>query len=78
MTDHECDKILDHAYEFLNRRDVTPAEDAAFRKHLNDCPPCGDKFEFERKLLLRLKAAGGCQCPEGLKARVKSLLERMP
>jgi anti-sigma factor (TIGR02949 family) len=77
MTDHECDKILDHTYEFLNRRNMTPTKKTTFQKHLSDYPPCNDKFEFERKLLERLKAAGGCQCPEGLKARVQSLLERI-
>lgn len=74
MTDPNCEKILDHAYEFLNRKDVTPAEEAAFRRHLIDCPPCGDSFDFEKKLLERLKAAGCCSCPDRLKARVRTLL----
>jgi anti-sigma factor (TIGR02949 family) len=71
----DCDKMLDRVYEFLNRCDVTPEEEAAFKKHLAECPPCGDKFLFEQKLLERLKAAGTCCCPENLKNRIQSLLD---
>lgn len=71
----DCEKILDRAYEILNRCDVTPEEEAAFRRHLAQCPPCGDKFLFEQKLLERLKSADRCCCPEGLKNRIQSLLK---
>ncbi|MBL0058564.1 MAG: zf-HC2 domain-containing protein [Elusimicrobia bacterium] len=69
-----CEGILDRLHEFLNRRELTPADEEEIRQHLKACPPCGDRFEFEELLLDRLRKADPCRCPDSLRARVQALL----
>ena len=49
MSEH-CDEALARMYEFLDGEinQVDVAERIRF--HLEDCPPCGDSFDFERRL----------------------------
>ena len=70
-----CEGTLERLHDYLNRRDLTPADVDDIRQHLKECPPCGDRFEFEERLLKRLKESDPCQCPERLRARIKSLLD---
>lgn len=70
-----CDDILIHLYEYINTHDVPPDFNEEIRRHLELCRSCFGKFEFEQKLLARLKEAGGCACPETLKAKIKTIVE---
>lgn len=70
-----CEGILERLHEYLNRRDLTPEDVKDIRQHLKDCPPCGDRFEFEERLLERLKESDPCQCPYRLRSRIKALLD---
>ena len=72
---HVCEGVLDRLHEYLNRRDLTPADVEDIRRHLKECPPCGDRYSFEEKLLERLKESDPCQCPERLRSRIKALLD---
>ena len=72
---HPCEEAIDKLHEYLNQRDLTQENVAEIRQHLKDCPPCGDRFNFERQLLERLKKSDPCQCPERLKSRIKALLD---
>lgn len=71
-----CQEILDRLHEYLNRRDLSTADRNAVRRHLTDCPPCGDLAAFEEALLERLRASAPCACPERLRARVRALLDQ--
>ena len=71
-----CDEILDHIYEYLNRHDISADQEAEFMRHLEYCRACFDRFEFERRLLERLKASQGCACPDSLKRRIKTIVEK--
>ena len=72
---HVCEEILNKLHEYLNKRELTQENVAEIRKHLKECPPCGDRFNFEERLLERLKESEPCQCPDRLKSRIKALLD---
>jgi anti-sigma factor (TIGR02949 family) len=70
-----CEAILDRLHEFLNQRELTRSDVDDIRRHLKECPPCGNRYEFEEHLLERLKKSEPCQCPERLRSRIKALLD---
>ncbi|MBK6881076.1 MAG: zf-HC2 domain-containing protein [Elusimicrobia bacterium] len=70
-----CQEILDRLHDYLNRRDLSVADRETVRRHLTDCPPCGDLAAFENALLDRLRQSAPCSCPEKLRARVRALLD---
>jgi mycothiol system anti-sigma-R factor len=72
---HVCEEVLERLYDYLNKRELTPTDEAEIRQHLKQCPPCGGRFEFEERLLARLKGTDPCECPDRLRARVKTLLD---
>ena len=72
---NRCDEVLDHLYDYLNQRDLTPGDRADIRRHLEDCPPCGGRYSFEEQLVERLKTADPGECPETLRKRVRAILD---
>jgi mycothiol system anti-sigma-R factor len=70
-----CKESLEKLYEFLDG-DLAQAPAGELEKHLDRCRHCWDRFEFEKKLLLRVKTSC-CKecCPERLLKRIKSLLD---
>jgi anti-sigma factor (TIGR02949 family) len=75
MSAAECEKALEHIYEFINSCDLKADLGAEIKRHLDSCRGCFTRFEFEQKLVARLKEAGCCSCPETLKARVLTILK---
>jgi anti-sigma factor (TIGR02949 family) len=73
---NRCDQVLDHLYEYLNRKDLTAEDVQEIRRHLGDCPPCGGRYAFEEHLVERLRTADPCECPDTLRRRVRALLDR--
>jgi mycothiol system anti-sigma-R factor len=50
-----CRECKEHLYEYLDR-ELTPAVERDIRHHLEECPPCGEHFDFEKLFLDFLKA----------------------
>jgi mycothiol system anti-sigma-R factor len=50
-----CRECKEHLYEYLDR-ELTPAVERDIRQHLEECPPCGEHFDFEKLFLDFLKA----------------------
>lgn len=72
----ECDKLLEHVYELMNSCDIKKSVAANIQRHIDMCRSCFTRFQFEKKLLARLKeACGCCSCPETLTLRVKALIK---
>lgn len=58
-----CRECIEHLYEYLDR-ELTPAVEAEIRTHLEHCPPCGHKFDFEAAFQKFVKAKTRAQgCP---------------
>ena len=70
----DCASARAHLMDFLKQE--LPADLAAkVRQHLEDCPPCEDCAEYERRFvaLLQERLRGVC-CPSSVRARVLSAL----
>ncbi|HEX4628671.1 MAG TPA: zf-HC2 domain-containing protein [Gemmatimonadales bacterium] len=50
-----CRECKEHLYEYLDR-ELTPTVERDIRQHLEECPPCGENFDFEKLFLSFLKA----------------------
>jgi hypothetical protein len=72
---HNCEEILGRIYEYINAHDIDGETSVEIRVHLEKCRCCFDRFEFEQRLLARLRAAGACACPDSLKKRIQKLVE---
>ena len=71
MTD--CNDAVHALYHFLDG-ELTMQKRVAIQRHLDDCPPCFEAFDFEAEL--RQVIAHKCreQVPEQLRARVARAL----
>jgi anti-sigma factor (TIGR02949 family) len=73
----DCARVREQLMDFLKQE--LPANLAAdIKRHLDECPPCGDCAEYERRFvaLLRRRLSGDC-CPDPVRARVLSALRDM-
>jgi anti-sigma factor (TIGR02949 family) len=74
---HDCDcgDAQDQIYEFIDSElDEETAE--SVRQHLEDCPPCFDSFEFERRLKLVIRKCLTEEMPDRLEVRVRALIRQ--
>jgi anti-sigma factor (TIGR02949 family) len=46
----DCRETLDKLYEYLDR-ELSQDEQLEVQRHLDDCPPCRDRFHFEENVL---------------------------
>ncbi|MGH9247728.1 MAG: mycothiol system anti-sigma-R factor [Acidimicrobiales bacterium] len=71
--DGNCDEALHELYEFLDG-EITPRRRAEIKRHLEDCPPCYEQFDFEADL--RQVLAHKCRdaVPDTLRQRIAKAL----
>ena len=72
MTD--CNDAVHALYHFLDG-ELTADKRVAIERHLNDCPPCFEAFDFEAEL--RMVIAQKCreQVPESLRLRIAEAIQ---
>ncbi len=46
----DCKETLDRLYEYLDR-ELSEEEQVEVQRHLDECPPCRDRFHFEENVL---------------------------
>jgi mycothiol system anti-sigma-R factor len=65
----ECTEAVEVLYHYLDGQ-LTDDRRVVIRRHLDDCPPCLDAFDFEAEL--RVVVAQKCRerVPEHLRLRV--------
>lgn len=75
MSEH-CREAVEVLYQYLDN-ELTEEHRIVIRRHLEDCPPCFDVFDFEVEL--RVVIAQKCRerVPETLLERVADALRRM-
>jgi mycothiol system anti-sigma-R factor len=75
MADGNCDDALHELYEFIDG-ELTVERRTAIQRHLDDCPPCYEAFDFEAEL--RIVIARKCteNVPDSLKQRIAEALEK--
>ena len=69
MAEHNCDDALHDLYHFLHG-ELTPEKRTAIEHHLDDCPPCGETFDFEAELRLIIAKKCSDTVPDSLRQRI--------
>ena len=69
----DCDDALHELYGYLDG-ELTVERRTIIQRHLDDCPPCYEAFDFEAEL--RIVIARKCTetVPDSLKQRIADLL----
>lgn len=69
----DCEHAIQRIYEYLDG-ELTPFKRAAIARHLDECPPCAQGFDFE--IELRQVIAFKCrdEVPPDLRRRIASAL----
>lgn len=49
-----CSETLQRLYEYIDR-ELSNEEQAEVQRHLDDCPPCRDRFKFEENVLRQVR-----------------------
>jgi len=73
MTDrgcYSCDQTMERLHSYVDR-ELNDFEMAEVKKHLDDCPPCEQHFEFNLQVKRLVHTKG---CPE---KAPKALVERI-
>ena len=77
MADGNCDDALHELFEYLDG-ELTVERRADIQRHLDDCPPCYEAFEFEFLLWQRIRLKCQEQVPPSLRAKVTGSLDCEP
>ena len=72
-TEPDCEEALDRLYHFLDG-ELTEERRVEIRRHLDDCAPCLDAFDFEAELKAVIAKKCREQVPDQLRQRVADAL----
>jgi mycothiol system anti-sigma-R factor len=75
MAKDECRDAAHSLYHYLDG-ELTFERRTIIRQHLDDCPPCGDAFDFEAELRIVISQKCRDQVPDHLRLRVAEALRR--
>jgi mycothiol system anti-sigma-R factor len=75
MAKDECRDAAHSLYHYMDG-ELTFERREIIRQHLDDCPPCGDAFDFEAELRIVISQKCREQVPEHLRLRVAEALRR--
>jgi len=83
MADHhhdhgaiDCRQVLAELYTFLDG-ELTEERRARIQRHLDDCNPCLEVFDFEAELRSVVRSRCREPVPPGLRARVEASLQSL-
>lgn len=73
--DHEvdCNETLYRLYTYLDG-ELTEERRLQIKRHLDECPPCVEAFDFEAELRIVIATRCKDHVPESLRERVKLAL----
>lgn len=69
----ECDKAAEQVYSYLDGQ-ISWYKRWRVRRHLADCPPCCDRFEFEQRFLDVVHQKSAQPPPPELLGRLETFL----
>lgn len=69
----DCEQALRTLYHFLDG-ELTPDRRHAIQRHLDQCSPCLEAFDFEMELKVVVARSCRDQVPERLRQRVAAVL----
>lgn len=68
-----CQEALETLYNFLDG-ELTTERRAAIQRHLDECAPCLEAFDFEAELKVVVARCCRDQVPEGLRHKIEVVL----
>jgi anti-sigma factor (TIGR02949 family) len=72
-----CEEAFARVYEYLDKV-LTPEEEAAILEHLAICEACTHHFDWEERLLDRIREKSRTsRAPEELRRKIDGLLDRL-
>jgi mycothiol system anti-sigma-R factor len=71
----ECESALKTLYSFLDG-ELTPERRRAIQRHLDECSPCLQAFDFEAELKVLVARCCRDQVPESLRIKVAEVLAK--
>jgi mycothiol system anti-sigma-R factor len=71
----DCDHALRTLYSYLDG-ELTPERREAIKRHLDQCSPCLEAFDFEAELKTLVARCCRDQVPEGLRQRIAEVLSQ--
>jgi mycothiol system anti-sigma-R factor len=75
MAKDECRDAAHSLYHYIDG-ELTFERREIIRQHLDDCPPCGEAFDFEAELRIVISQKCRDQVPEHLRQRVAEALRQ--
>jgi len=71
----DCNETLRELYLYLDG-ELTDDDRRGIKRHLDDCSPCLEAFDFEAELRLVLRQRCVDEVPESLRERIARVLDR--
>jgi mycothiol system anti-sigma-R factor len=71
----DCEQALRTLYYFLDG-ELTQERRQAIQRHLDECSPCLEAFDFEMELKMVIARCCRDQVPDGLRQRVAEVLAK--
>lgn len=75
LSGEDCEQALRTLYHFLDG-ELTPDRRAVIERHLNECSPCLEAFDFEAELKIVIARSCRDQVPEGLRLRIAEVIRQ--
>ena len=66
----DCNAMLARLYSYLDG-ELTDARRSKIQRHLDDCPSCFSKFDFEAELRIVVAKRVVCRVPDSLVQRIR-------
>jgi mycothiol system anti-sigma-R factor len=73
--DVDCEEAVHTLYHFLDG-ELTAERKAHIQRHLQECSPCLDAFDFEAELKLLVARKCRDQVPEELRIRIAAIIAK--
>ena len=70
----ECSEAVEVLYHFLDGQ-LTEERRILIKRHLDDCPPCLDAFDFEAELRQMIALRCRERVPDGLMERIAAAIQ---
>lgn len=74
MSKKTCDDAIARIYPYLDG-EMTVVRKYIIRRHLRQCPPCGDAFSFEQRLQLVVREKTKSEVPPEFLERLRRCLQ---
>jgi mycothiol system anti-sigma-R factor len=71
----DCEQALRTLYHFLDG-ELTADRRSVIQRHLNECSPCLEAFDFEAELKIVIARSCRDQVPDGLRQRIADVIRQ--